>query len=77
MRAPGLENLVQTETLGEGHYRMRMEQPAGRLNRDFVVYYKLADNLPGRIEVIPHRADPGRNRNLHDGGHPRHRPANH
>lgn len=58
VRAPGLENLVQTETLGDGHYRMRMEQPAGRLNKDFVVYYKLADDLPGRIEVIPHRADP-------------------
>lgn len=57
VRAPGLENLVQTETLGEGHYRMRLEQPAGRLNKDFVVYYKLADDLPGRIEVIPHRAD--------------------
>lgn len=58
VRTPGLENLVQTETLGDGHYRMRMDQPVGRLDKDFVVYYKLADDLPGRIEVISHRADP-------------------
>jgi Ca-activated chloride channel family protein len=27
------------------------------LNRDFVFYYRLEDNLPGRVEVIPYRAD--------------------
>jgi Ca-activated chloride channel family protein len=37
---------------------MRYETPSERLNRDFVFYYRLADDLPGRIEVISFRASP-------------------
>jgi Ca-activated chloride channel family protein len=32
-----------------------LDRPGASLDRDFVVYYRLADNLPGRIEVIPYR----------------------
>ncbi len=35
----------------------KYESQGGALNRDFVVYYRLAENLPGRVEVIPYRAD--------------------
>jgi len=58
VRTPGLDTSVQTEELGEGHYRTRYETSTGRLNRDFVFYYRLAEDLPGRIEVIPYRASP-------------------
>ena len=58
VRSPGLDSLVQTEELGAGHFIMRYETPTGRLNRDFVFYYRLAEDLPGRIEVIPYRASP-------------------
>jgi len=58
VRSPGLDAAVQTEQLDEGHFRMRYENSTGRLNQDFVFYYRLAENLPGRIEVIPYRATP-------------------
>ena len=60
VRLPGLENSAAIEKIGEGHYRARLEQKSARLNRDLVFYYRLADNLPGRVEVIPYRADPGK-----------------
>ena len=58
VRVPGLENLAVTSKLADGHYRVTLDQPGARLDRDFVFYYRLADNLPGRVEVIPFRSDP-------------------
>ncbi len=45
----------QTQQLGEGHYTYEWVSQGGSLNRDFVLYYRLADNLPGRLEVIPYK----------------------
>jgi len=56
MRAPGLESLARVEHADPYHWTLKSEQKGGSLNRDFVVYYRLADNLPGRVEVIPYRA---------------------
>jgi len=56
VRAPGLEAAV-TQKLGEGDYRLTCDRQGASLNRDFVFYYRLADNLPGRVELIPYRAD--------------------
>lgn len=56
LRVPGFENVAQIEHLEPGHHRVTLSQPGARLNRDFVLYYRLADNLPGRVEVIPYRA---------------------
>lgn len=56
VRVPGFENLAVAQRVGEGHYKITLDRPGARLDRDFVFYYRLADNLPGRIEVIPYRA---------------------
>ncbi|MDF2374779.1 MAG: VIT and VWA domain-containing protein [Verrucomicrobiales bacterium] len=57
VRLPGFENETTTEKLDEGHYRILLEKPGQALNRDLVVYYRLAQDLPGRVEVIPFRDD--------------------
>lgn len=60
VRAPGLEAAAVTKKLADGHYKMSLDRTGTSLNRDFVFYYRLQDNLPGRVEVIPYRADPSK-----------------
>jgi Ca-activated chloride channel family protein len=57
LRVPGFEAQAQISQLGEGHYRVKLERQGAKLDRDFVFYYRLQDGLPGRVEVIPYRAD--------------------
>jgi Ca-activated chloride channel family protein len=57
LRVPGFENDAVVEELAEGHYRVRIEKPGTSLDRDLLLYYRLADGLPGRVEMIPYRAD--------------------
>lgn len=56
VRVPGFETAVTTQRLNEGHYKVGFDRAGAKLDRDFVFYYRLADNLPGRVEVIPYRA---------------------
>jgi len=58
LRVPGFETEAQVTELGEGHYSVRLDRQGASLDRDFVFYYRLADDLPGRVEVIPYRAGP-------------------
>lgn len=60
LRVPGLETAAVTQKLSDGHYKLTLDRPGASLNRDFVFYYRLQDNLPGRVELIPYRADPDR-----------------
>ena len=57
VRVPGFEGDAVVTRLGDGHYRVRIERQNAQLNRDFVLYYRLRDGLPGRVEVVPYRAD--------------------
>jgi len=57
VRVPGFETAAQTQKLADGHYKVLLQRQGESLNRDFVFYYRLQDNLPGRVEVIPYRAD--------------------
>lgn len=57
VRVPGFEGAAVTKKLAEGHYQLTLDRPGAKLDRDFVFYYRLVDNLPGRVEVIPYRAD--------------------
>jgi Ca-activated chloride channel homolog len=57
VRVPGFEAAAQTQKVGDGHYKVQLQRQGESLNRDFVFYYRLEDNLPGRVEVIPYRAD--------------------
>lgn len=56
VRVPGFETAIAPQRVDEGHYRIKFDRTGTKLDRDFVLYYRLADNLPGRIEVIPYRA---------------------
>ncbi len=58
VRSPGFEGAAHIQRRSEGHYTLTLDRPGAKLDRDFVFYYRLADNLPGRVEVIPYRADP-------------------
>lgn len=57
LRVPGFESEALVEDLGGGRHRVRLERTGAALARDFVLYYRLADGLPGRVEVIPYRAE--------------------
>ncbi|HEY9248647.1 MAG TPA: VIT and VWA domain-containing protein, partial [Rariglobus sp.] len=57
VRVPGFESAAVTKKIDTGHYTLSLDRTGAKLDRDFVLYYRLADNLPGRVEVIPYRAD--------------------
>ena len=57
VRLPGFENETVTDKVDDGHYNIRLERKGQPLNRDLVVYYRLVEDLPGRVEVIPFRDD--------------------
>lgn len=56
LRVPGFEGAAVSQKLADGHYTLTLDRPGAKLDRDFVLYYRLAENLPGRVEVIPYRA---------------------
>ena len=56
IRVPGLETVALTQKFTDGRYKVILDRPGAKLDRDFVFYYRLADHLPGRVEVIPYRA---------------------
>ncbi len=58
VRAPGFEAAAVIDKLTEGHVKLDLQLIDMSLNRDFIFYYRLQDNLPGRVEVIPFRNDP-------------------
>jgi Ca-activated chloride channel family protein len=58
VRMPGFEGAAVVDQLGEGHYKVKVEISSdASLDRDFIFYYRLQENLPGRVELIPYRAD--------------------
>jgi Ca-activated chloride channel family protein len=46
-----------TEKVDASHWRAKIAGQAVNLNRDVVFYYRLEDNLPGRVELLAYRAD--------------------
>lgn len=58
VRSPGLEGSARVDQIDPNHWRLQWECNGGTLKRDFVFYYRLQDNLPGRVELIPYKAGP-------------------
>jgi Ca-activated chloride channel homolog len=58
VRVPSYAAVAQVQQSSEGDYTIDMTAQDAALDRDFVLYYRLVDDLPGRVEVIPYRADP-------------------
>ena len=62
VRAPGAEAEAKMQKLGEGHFKLALDRSTGDLSKDFVFYYRLAGNLPGRVELLaykPSAKEPG------------------
>lgn len=67
VRLPGYMDKAVIEQVGQvaeeqsgqsDDYHIRLESNEGdALTRDIVVYYRLADDVPARVEVIPYRSD--------------------
>ena len=56
VRVPGFETVALTQKFTDGHSKVILDRPGAKLDRDFVFYDRLADHLPGRVDVIPYRA---------------------
>ena len=54
IRIPGFQGTQGTDESGNHTYHYQAQ--GGSLSTDFVFYYQLEDNLPGRLEVIPYKA---------------------
>lgn len=59
VRMPGWGAAATVDQPESGHVAISAVLPDDAMDRDLVLYYKLADDLPGRIEVIPYRPGPG------------------
>ena len=57
VRVPGAEAEAKITKLGEGHFKVALDRQTGELSRDFVFYYRLAPDLPGRVELLAHKPD--------------------
>ncbi len=57
VRLPGREQESTVQQISEGHYIVELSSAQASLNKDLILYYRLSDNLPGRVEVVPYRAD--------------------
>ena len=58
VRTPGFETDTRVDA-GDAH-RVTVDtvRTSGRLDQDFVLYYRLVDDLPGRVEVVSFRVRP-------------------
>ncbi|MEA2011906.1 MAG: VIT domain-containing protein [Verrucomicrobiota bacterium] len=54
IRVPGVIPLKEEKKLDSGEYKASYELSTS-LNKDFVLYYRLKADMPGRLEVIPYR----------------------
>jgi Ca-activated chloride channel homolog len=60
VRVPGYETAAAVDKKADGEFDVKLEVEQGNLERDFVFYYRLADGLPGRVELVPYRAADGK-----------------
>ena len=55
VRVPGAEAEAKIEKLADGHFKASIDRTEGDLTKDFVFYYRLADDLPGRVELLAYK----------------------
>jgi Ca-activated chloride channel family protein len=60
VRVPGYEGQAVVKEQGPGVFEIELSRVDAKLDKDVVVYYRLADDLPGRVELVAQRADPKR-----------------
>jgi Ca-activated chloride channel family protein len=54
VRTPGSDDAKITK-LAAGHYKVVVDRTSASLDHDFVFYYRLVDNLPGRVELMTYK----------------------
>lgn len=54
VRMPGADDAKVTK-LADGHYKVAVDRAATSLDHDVVFYYRLAENLPGRVELMTYK----------------------
>jgi Ca-activated chloride channel family protein len=54
VRTPGADDAKVTK-LDAGHYKVAVDRGTGDLSHDFVFYYRLAESLPGRVELMTYK----------------------
>lgn len=59
VRVPGAEAEAKITKLADGHYKAALDSTSGDLSKDFVFYYRLADDLPGRVELMAYKPSAG------------------
>jgi Ca-activated chloride channel family protein len=57
VRVKGYEGVATVSKIDSGRWNARLEMPegTGSLVRDIVVYYRLAQDLPARVDLLAHR----------------------
>lgn len=55
VRMPGADGDAKVTKLDAGHYKVVVDRAGGDLSHDFVFYYRLAENLPGRVELMTYK----------------------
>lgn len=55
VRVPGAEAEAKVTKIAEGHFKVALDRTSGDLSKDFVFYYRLADDLPGRVELMAYK----------------------
>ncbi len=55
VRVPGAEAEAKIDKLADGHFKVSLDRTTGDLTKDFVFYYRLADDLPGRVELLAYK----------------------
>ncbi|HYR27996.1 MAG TPA: VIT domain-containing protein, partial [Thermoanaerobaculia bacterium] len=55
VRVPGAEAEAKIDKLADGHFKVTLDRAGGDLSKDFVFYYRLADDLPGRVEMLAYK----------------------
>ncbi len=56
LRTPGFDDAAVTKD-ADGNTSIRIQRSGGSLTQDLVVYYRLQDGLPGRVELLASRPD--------------------
>jgi Ca-activated chloride channel homolog len=54
VRTPGAVDANVTK-LADGHYKVAVDRTATSLDHDFIFYYRLAENLPGRVDLMTYK----------------------
>lgn len=57
VRVPGAVQDASITKVDAGHYKVAIDREGAELGKDFVLYYRLADNLPGRVELVTYKPD--------------------